>query len=78
MTAGSHPWRLVIAGGVVMGLSLGARHVQGLFLLPLTTAHDWPRDTYSTALALQNLLWGLSPNDVAVRSGQLRLMHHLP
>lgn len=60
MTAGRHPWRLVIAGGVVMGLSLGARHVQGLFLLPLTMAHDWPRDTYSTALALQNLLWGLA------------------
>lgn len=29
-------WMVVAAAGVVMGLALGLRHVQGLFLLPVT------------------------------------------
>ncbi|GEM_PF-4205481 len=32
----SRLWLLVLAGGIVMGLALGVRHVQGLFLLPVS------------------------------------------
>ena len=53
-------WQLVIAGGVVMGAALGVRHVQGLFLTPVTIDHGWSRETFGLALALQNLVWGIA------------------
>jgi MFS family permease len=53
-------WQLVIAGGMVMGAALGVRHVQGLFLTPVTIDHGWSRETFGLALALQNLLWGIA------------------
>ncbi|MGV2287198.1 MFS transporter [Trinickia sp. YCB016] len=53
-------WPLVVAGGVVMGAALGVRHVQGLFLTPVTLDHGWSRETFGLALALQNLLWGVA------------------
>ena len=55
-----HPGMLVLAGGVLMGAALGVRHVQGLFLTPITLAHGWSREAVGFALALQNLLWGLA------------------
>ncbi|MEN5065424.1 MFS transporter [Achromobacter aegrifaciens] len=50
---------LVLAGGVIMGLALGVRHVQGLFLLPVTMDRGWSRETFAMALAVQNLTWGV-------------------
>lgn len=55
-----HLWVIVIAAGVVMGLALGVRHVQGLFLLPITRDHGWTRELFGLALAVQNLTWGIS------------------
>lgn len=55
----SRLWLLVLAGGVVMGLALGVRHVQGLFLLPVTMDRGWSRETFAIALAVQNLTWGI-------------------
>ncbi|WP_312431401.1 MFS transporter [Achromobacter sp.] len=55
----SQLWLLVLAGGVVMGLALGVRHVQGLFLLPVTMDRGWSRETFAMALAVQNLTWGI-------------------
>ncbi|WP_343737286.1 MFS transporter [Achromobacter sp.] len=55
----SQLWLLVLAGGVVMGLALGVRHVQGLFLLPVTMDRGWSRETFAIALAVQNLMWGI-------------------
>jgi MFS family permease len=52
-------WLLVLAGGVVMGLALGVRHVQGLFLLPVTMDRGWSRETFALAMAVQNLTWGI-------------------
>ncbi|MDF1749293.1 MAG: MFS transporter [Alphaproteobacteria bacterium] len=43
-----------------MGLALGVRHVQGLFLLPVTMDHGWSRETFGFAMALQNLTWGIA------------------
>lgn len=51
---------LVLAGGVIMGLALGVRHVQGLFLLPVTMDRGWSRETFAMALAVQNLTWGVA------------------
>ena len=53
-------WALVLAGGIVMGLALGVRHVQGLFLLPITMDRGWTRETFGLALAIQNLTWGIA------------------
>ena len=50
----------ILVGGVLMGLALGIRHVQGLFMLPMTMDHGWPRETFAFALALQNLVWGIA------------------
>lgn len=43
-----------------MGLALGIRHVQGLFMLPMTLDRGWSRETFSLALAIQNLAFGLA------------------
>ena len=53
------PLVMVICGGLIMGMALGVRHVQGLFLLPMTMAHGWTRQQFALAIALQNLAWGL-------------------
>ncbi|TDP71216.1 nitrate/nitrite transporter NarK [Roseateles toxinivorans] len=53
-------WVLVLAGGIVMGLALGVRHVQGLFFLPITMDRGWSRETFGLAMAIQNLTWGIA------------------
>ncbi|MGU7780174.1 MFS transporter [Burkholderia sp. PU8-34] len=53
-------WLPVLAGGLIMGAALGIRHVQGLFLAPVTLDHGWSREAFGLALALQNLVWGVA------------------
>jgi MFS family permease len=53
------PLAIVVCGGIIMGLSLGVRHVMGLFLLPMTGDRGWTREDFALAMALQNLVWGL-------------------
>ena len=36
----------------------GIRHTFGLFLTPMSMEHQWSREVFSFALALQNLMWG--------------------
>ncbi|MDB5803574.1 MAG: major facilitator superfamily 1 [Betaproteobacteria bacterium] len=50
----------VICGGLIMGAGLGARHVQGLFLLPMTMERGFSRESFAFAVACQNLIWGLA------------------
>ncbi|GGC18280.1 MFS transporter [Pseudoduganella buxea] len=54
------PLAIVVCGGIIIGLALGMRHVQGLFMLPMTAARGWGRQEFAFALALQNLVWGLA------------------
>jgi MFS family permease len=54
------PWAIVLCGGTIMGLSLGARYVQGLFQLPIVADRGWTRETFAFALAVQNLAWGVA------------------
>lgn len=70
-------WVLVLIGGIVMGLALGVRHVQGLFLLPITMDRGWSRETFAFAMAVQNLTWGLTQpfaGMVADRYGSARVV----
>lgn len=54
------PLAAIVCGGIIMGLALGMRHVQGLFMLPMTSARGWGREEFALAIALQNLVWGLA------------------
>jgi MFS family permease len=54
------PLIILIAGCVILTLSMGVRHTAGLFLQPMTADHGWTRETYSFAFAIQNLVWGLA------------------
>lgn len=53
------PLVVIIAGCLIALIGFGIRSVFGLFLEPMTLAHDWSRETFAIALAIQNLLWGI-------------------
>jgi MFS family permease len=50
---------VLIASGAVLTLAMGVRHGFGFWLQPISQAHGWTRETYSLAMALQNLMWGV-------------------
>jgi MFS family permease len=54
------PLAAVLCGGAIVGLALGMRHVQGLFMLPMIGTRGWGREAFALAIALQNLVWGLA------------------
>lgn len=54
------PLVVLVCGGLIMTLAMGVRHGFGLFLQPMTLAHGWGRETFAFALAMQNLLWGIT------------------
>ncbi len=62
MFSTSEPPRLVpvlIASGIILSLVMGVRHGFGFWLQPVSQAHQWTRETFSLAMAAQNLLWGV-------------------
>jgi predicted MFS family arabinose efflux permease len=53
------PMIVLIAGCIVAIINFGIRSTFGLFTQPITEFYQWPRETYSMSMALQNLLWGI-------------------
>lgn len=51
---------MLACGGLVLMLALGIRQSFGLFLRPMSIDLGWWRETFSFAIALQNLVWGLA------------------
>ena len=51
---------VLACGGLILMLALGTRQGFGLFLLPMSLDLGWGRETFSFAIALQNLVWGLA------------------
>jgi MFS family permease len=51
--------QVLICGAAIVTLSMGVRHGFGLWLQPITQAQGWTRETFSFALAVQNLSWGV-------------------
>ena len=51
--------QVLLCGAMIVTLSMGIRHGFGLWLQPITQAQDWSRQTFSFALAVQNLSWGV-------------------
>ncbi|WP_144637928.1 MFS transporter [Bordetella genomosp. 13] len=52
--------RVVALGTLVVLLAMGVRATFGLFMPPMGLAHQWGREVFSMAFALQNLVWGIA------------------
>lgn len=51
--------QVLACGAAIVTLSMGIRHGFGLWLQPIIQAQGWTRETFSFALAVQNLSWGV-------------------
>ena len=59
------PWyhtvtALIVAGCLVAVVNFGIRSAFGFFTVPISDAHGWPREIFSFAMAVHNLVWGLA------------------
>lgn len=52
--------QVLLCGAAIVTLSMGIRHGFGLWLQPITQSQGWSRETFSFAIAIQNLVWGVS------------------
>lgn len=71
------PEIIVAAGCLIALITFGPRASAGLFQIPMTVQFNWGRDTFSLALAIQNLLWGLGApfaGAIADRYGTVRVL----
>lgn len=51
---------ILVCASAILAISLGIRHSFGLFLQPVSMAGGWGREVFAFAIALQNLVWGIS------------------
>jgi MFS family permease len=75
------PWRspplLIGVGCLIALIAFGPRSALGQFLTPMSFGHGWGRETFSFAIAIQNLLWGATQpfaGAVADRFGPVRVL----
>ncbi len=54
------PMIVLLSGCCVAIVNYGVRASFGLFTLPISEAHQWPREIYSFGIAIQNLMWGIA------------------
>jgi MFS family permease len=64
MTSRASGWRtpavVLACAGMVMAIAFGLRHGFGLFLQPMSADMGWGRETFALAMAVQNLVWGVT------------------
>lgn len=71
------PTVVIVTGCLVAMVNFGVRSSFGLFTAPISLAHEWPREIFSFAIALQNLLWGVATpiaGAIADRYGAARVL----
>ncbi len=71
------PEIIILAACCISMLTFGPRGSSGNFQLPIMSAYGWSSDTFSFALAIQNLLWGLGQpfaGALADRFGSVRVL----
>ena len=51
---------IIVAGCFIAMVTFGARSTSGIFLLPMTEDLGWSREGFAMALAIQNLVWGIT------------------
>lgn len=54
------PVMIIVCAGLILFISIGTRQIFGLFLTPMEADLGWGRETFGFAIAMQNLVWGLS------------------
>ncbi len=54
------PSAIIVTSCLIAIVNFGVRSTFGQFTLPISEAHQWHRETYSLAIAFQNLLWGIA------------------
>ncbi len=52
--------QVLACGALIVTLSMGIRHGFGQWLQPITQDKGWSRETFSLAMAIQNLSWGVA------------------
>ncbi len=52
-------WLIVVCGCLIAAINFGPRSSMGFYLRPITMEHGWSRETFSLAMAWQNLMWGV-------------------
>ncbi len=60
MTSKNRSAGILICSGAILALAIGIRLAFGLFLQPVSEARGWGRETFALAIALQNIMWGLT------------------
>lgn len=50
--------QVLLCGALIVTLSMGIRHGFGFWLQPIIMERGWTRETFSFAMAVQNLAWG--------------------
>lgn len=57
-------WRtpviVLVCGGLTLSVAMGLRQSFGIFLSPMSVEFGWGRETFALAIALQNIVWGVS------------------
>jgi MFS family permease len=69
--------QLLLCGAAIVTMSMGIRHGFGLWLLPVTQTMDWTRQSFSLAIAIQNISWGVAgvfAGMVADKFGAVRVL----
>jgi predicted MFS family arabinose efflux permease len=51
--------RTILLGTLIVLLAMGTRATFGLFMQPMGLEFGWPREVFSMAFAIQNLVWGV-------------------
>ncbi|MGH8706043.1 MAG: MFS transporter [Burkholderiales bacterium] len=72
-----NPTAVLVAGCLILSVGFGVRAGFGLFLQPMSLENGWGRETFSLAMAIQNLIWGaLGPfaGGIADRYGNGRVV----
>ncbi len=54
------PIIVIVCAGLVLFISIGFRQTFGLFLPPVEADFGWGRESFGFAIAVQNLVWGVS------------------
>jgi predicted MFS family arabinose efflux permease len=54
------PTIVLVAGCLVAITNFGVRSTFGQFTVPISEANIWPREIFSLAVAIQNLVWGIA------------------
>ncbi len=56
----TRPTLIIVCGCLVVMIGFGLRASFGIFLAPMSESFGWGRGIFAMAIALQNLMWGLS------------------